>query len=149
LVFPSSYSSSIQDVIISYHSLLGRPSISIHPFRSAPCHYIFQPDLLEFDENSSFNRSRNVTSSSTLSLKSSRPTSRFTKPRFPNKCRVGLHFDAPEYDPSKAIICLDNPKHAYGLSVRQMAALGLTDDQVQKKFEVELVAPPFFHYPLP
>ena len=56
-------------------------------------------------------------------------------------CRnsMGVHLDPPEYDASKSKIRLDPPKHAYGLSVGQMAALGLTGDQVQKRFQVEAV----------
>ena len=52
---------------------------------------------------------------------------------------MGVHLDPPEYDPLKSKIRLDPPKHAYGLSVGQMTALGLTGDQVQKRFQVEAV----------
>lgn len=55
------------------------------------------------------------------------------------RCGAGLHLGPPEYDPDRSKVQLAPPKHAYGLSIRQMAALGLTGDQVQKQFQVEAV----------
>lgn len=37
------------------------------------------------------------------------------------------------------------PSNAYGLSIRQMAALGLTDESVAKRLEPQEVSRPFAH----
>ena len=62
------------------------------------------------------------------------------KRRLPCRAASGVHLEPPEYDSSKSKVRLDSPRHAYGLSVGQMAALGLTGDQVQKRFSVEAVS---------
>lgn len=79
-----------------------------------------------------------ATRSSSLSLRSPKLQRRNAQRRL-LKCAAGVQLDPPEYNPSKSKVHLETPKNAYGLSVRQMAALGLTGDQVHKRFDIQAV----------